>query len=240
MKDSISNGGCMKKQAFTLAEVLITLGIIGVVAAMTMPTLIQKQQKKVAVTKLKQTYSMFGQAFQRAVADYGDSKNWSYDTKGLNNLETEKYLEKYLFPYIIVTKKLGWRSYDGLNYSYTNMDKSKAFGNGFGGYFFYLKNGVMASVHFGSTKDDLTGEKTLNVLTFWIDINGRQKPNVLGQDAFNFTFDQNKNKLQLGTQYNYTSSLSRQQLITGCYTLGSLCAPLIQLDGWEIKEDYPW
>ena len=35
----------MVKKAFTLAEVLITLGIIGVVAAMTLPALIQKQQE---------------------------------------------------------------------------------------------------------------------------------------------------------------------------------------------------
>lgn len=41
------------KTAFTLAEVLITLGIIGVVAAMTLPTLVQKHQEKVTIAKLK-------------------------------------------------------------------------------------------------------------------------------------------------------------------------------------------
>ena len=44
-----------KKSAFTLADVLILLGIIGVVAAMTMPTLLAKYQEKQTVTKLKQT-----------------------------------------------------------------------------------------------------------------------------------------------------------------------------------------
>ncbi len=38
------------KNGFTLAEVLITLGIIGIVAAMTMPALIANYQKKVLVT----------------------------------------------------------------------------------------------------------------------------------------------------------------------------------------------
>lgn len=43
----------MKKVfAFTLAEVLITLGIIGIVAAMTIPTLINNYQKKITVTRL--------------------------------------------------------------------------------------------------------------------------------------------------------------------------------------------
>lgn len=42
-----------RKIAFTLAEVLVTLGIIGVVAAITMPTLIDNHQKKVAATRLE-------------------------------------------------------------------------------------------------------------------------------------------------------------------------------------------
>lgn len=54
----------MKKIAFTLAEVLITLGIIGVVAAMTMPVLIQNQREKVVVTQLKKSsVSVFSSFF---------------------------------------------------------------------------------------------------------------------------------------------------------------------------------
>ena len=45
--------GMSKRIAFTLAEVLITLGIIGVVAALTIPTLIQKYEKQVYITQLK-------------------------------------------------------------------------------------------------------------------------------------------------------------------------------------------
>lgn len=47
----------MKKQAFTLAEVLMTLGIIGVVAAMTLPTLIIDFQKRSTATMVKTLYS---------------------------------------------------------------------------------------------------------------------------------------------------------------------------------------
>ena len=46
----------MNKRAFTLAEVLITLGIIGVVAAMTLPTLLNKYQEVVTVNKVKKFY----------------------------------------------------------------------------------------------------------------------------------------------------------------------------------------
>ncbi len=60
-----------KRCAFTLAEVLITLGIIGVVAALTMPSLIEKHQKSVTINKLKSTYSILNNAIEHAKADYG-------------------------------------------------------------------------------------------------------------------------------------------------------------------------
>src|SRR5574344_534598 len=60
-----------KKSAFTLAEVLITLGIIGVVAALTLPSLIENHNKKVWVTALQKNYSVIEQGFQKMMADDG-------------------------------------------------------------------------------------------------------------------------------------------------------------------------
>ena len=71
----------MKKNAFTLAEVLITLGIIGVVAAMTMPVLIQNQREKVVVTQLKKVQSVFSQAFLMAVEVNGMAEDWDIGTE---------------------------------------------------------------------------------------------------------------------------------------------------------------
>ena len=67
-----------RKVAFTLAEVLITLGIIGVIAALTIPSLIQKQNDRVAINKFKKMYSIYCQAYQRAITDNGGYyKDWS-------------------------------------------------------------------------------------------------------------------------------------------------------------------
>ena len=52
----------MKNKGFTMAEVLITLGIIGVVAAMTLPTLINNNRNKALETGLKRSYSVLSQA----------------------------------------------------------------------------------------------------------------------------------------------------------------------------------
>ena len=61
----------VRKAAFTLAEVLITLGIIGVVAALTIPALIVNYKEKEIITKAKKNYSVAMQALQLAQAEYG-------------------------------------------------------------------------------------------------------------------------------------------------------------------------
>ena len=59
----------IRRVAFTLAEVLITLGIIGVVAAMTIPTLIHKFQNKALETQYKKAVSIVSQVILKAKAD---------------------------------------------------------------------------------------------------------------------------------------------------------------------------
>lgn len=59
------------KPAFTLAEVLITLGIIGVVAAMTIPTLIRNTQDAEIKTAWKKAYSEASQAWTKAIQENG-------------------------------------------------------------------------------------------------------------------------------------------------------------------------
>ena len=76
VQDDVSSDSFSRKKAFTLAEVLITLGIIGVVAALTIPTLIQNYQEKAIVTKLKQSMSLFNQAFKMAELENGPITDW--------------------------------------------------------------------------------------------------------------------------------------------------------------------
>ena len=84
-----------KKLAFTLAEVLITLGIIGIVAAITIPSLITRYQKRETATRLKATYSIIANALKLAEEENGD-----LDFTGSTALEN---FDKYLLPYFITS-----------------------------------------------------------------------------------------------------------------------------------------
>ncbi len=62
-----------KCTAFTLAEVLITLGIIGIVAAITLPTIINNYRVKVLENQFKKADSIIQQAVQKTANEYGYS-----------------------------------------------------------------------------------------------------------------------------------------------------------------------
>ncbi|MBQ8460661.1 type II secretion system protein [bacterium] len=92
MKKSIIT---QKSAAFTLAEVLITLGIIGVVAAMTIPTLIANTQGQRVRSQFKKTLSTLNQAGKMAQAQYDwDFANIDNGCKylGSNELPTSENL----------------------------------------------------------------------------------------------------------------------------------------------------
>ena len=67
-----------QKYAFTLAEVLITLGIIGVLAAMTIPTLLHNIQEHELTTSFKKMYSVLNQAYAMTVVENGSVPHQCY------------------------------------------------------------------------------------------------------------------------------------------------------------------
>lgn len=134
----------MKSKAFTLAEILITLGIIGVVAALTLPVLIEEHQKKETVAKLKALNSIMGQAFQLSKTENGDWSTWDnnsfgnggpgYDWTSGDGNEQLKWLEKYVLPYLKITET----SVKG-KYAIVGLANGSGFSNYNGIYFFCLK-----------------------------------------------------------------------------------------------------
>ena len=68
------------RNAFTLAEVLVTIAIIGLVATLTIPSLISSYRKKVVETKLVRFYSTINQALNFSEIENGSRHYW--DTLG--------------------------------------------------------------------------------------------------------------------------------------------------------------
>jgi len=81
----------LTKAAFTLAETLIVIGIIGVVAALTLPNLNHATGDKEKVTKVKKIYSALTDAFDRAQVIYGNYDEWFED---LNDNTYANYIQK--------------------------------------------------------------------------------------------------------------------------------------------------
>lgn len=131
----------MKKiNAFTLAEVLITLGIIGIVAAMTLPTVINNYKKQVIASKLAKFYTIMNQALVRSKAEKGelifkqealtDSEYltaWYRDniTKYIKTIYEEGFDKSNTYYKAIFIDGSGFNSY----YSGTKPDGSGGLGN---------------------------------------------------------------------------------------------------------------
>ena len=84
-----------KAFAFTLAETLIVMGIIGVVAALTIPNLNSSTADKEKVAKLKKVYSNLQDAFGRAEAVYGPFDEW-FQADTTNSTRSSRFSERIL------------------------------------------------------------------------------------------------------------------------------------------------
>ena len=157
-----------KKLAFTLAEVLITLGIIGIVAAMTIPTLITSYQKEVTVQRLKQMYSIINQAAKMYTNDT-EAEFGSFDTQ----LTPKEFFEKYFSSYLKVVQTCEPASECYKNETPVAVDRKTQID--LPPYMVALLNGTFVGYfsHAGGT-------------VFYVDINGKSKPNRSGRDIFYF------------------------------------------------------
>ena len=159
----------IKSAAFTLAEVLITLGIIGVVAAMTLPTLINETQRKQDGVKIKKFYSIMQQAIIMSERDNGSAADWLQpaairDEDGkivdYNQAATLEIFNQYLAPYIKTVQK-------------------------------QQNTSPMVTFADGSTIDMTKG----NCIDIIFDLNGSKQPNSFGRDQFDFLLcDSNYNE----------------------------------------------
>lgn len=164
-----------KFKGFTLSEVLITLGIIGIVAAMTIPTLVIKYRKNVLHKQLLKTYSELSQVNTRIIAN-GDNL---LDTASVE--ERAELIMKYFNGKAIIDPNSDWETAKA---KLTKLYKGK------GLYSFSGKSNNMHPICDNSKiYIDITGRLWLfndSDRQICVDINGTKAPNRIGYDYFIF------------------------------------------------------
>ena len=231
-----------------MAEVLVTLGIIGVVAAMTMPAVIANYQKQETVNKLKKTYSVLNQAVKQAEVIEGETGNWDFSLS-----PTEFYL-KYFKPYLVVTQEYINQPL-AVHIDYTCLKGNTGTEcNGYSGHQDTTKPKAMLSDGSFFTLQGVSN----NSKSIIINLNGYKKPNKWGKDVFAFSIMSGKGIVPYGLYSgvvnedgeaigSFGNIIDREIIINSDNARacnkdkdGVWCAALIMLDGWEIKKDYPW
>ena len=245
----------VKRFGFTLAEVLITLGIIGVVAAITLPTLIQNYQKKQTVVQLKKAYSELSQAINMAQKDFGMMEDWDFANFPSASDRVQYFYDNFLKPNLKIDKYCAPSTADCWSDDILGLNGNTHGGivnNRQGHNSFVVSSGY--SVYYWLNASGKGG-------WFFVDLNGTKKPNIIGKDIFTFLwYNTAGNGIKPGL---FADGLccygkknpTREDIISGEYNnpktnwttgacskndTGVSCAALIQLDGWEIKDDYPW
>ena len=173
-------------KGFTLAEVLVTLGIIGVVSAMTVPSLVQNYQRQSYVTQLHKVYNELQQAFVQVVTE-----NNAIDLREAG-LGTQTNIKPFLQNHFKVVQigeldlsetpwgNVNYKNINGADYAYKGdwacgacatvasgaqicLDNVNCYGYSYGGY----------SSNYGY---------------IFVDVNGKKGPNIIGRDAFLMTY----------------------------------------------------
>ena len=179
-------------KGFNLAEVLITLGILGVIIAMTLPTIIKNYRNKVLKQQFKVAYSIVYEAVKRMSVNNSDILN-TYCGLNYTNTSIEartrfgKDFSKY---FDVVYDKTSDPNayltiYDNTRLKQPNYKKFDKLtdANGYNDGLFIIKNGMI--IMNGHCWIGASNKKGQHV-EFLIDINGKKGPNTKGRDLFAF------------------------------------------------------
>ena len=253
-------------KAFTLAEVLITLGIIGVVAAMTIPTLISKYKEREILTKLQKEYATLQNAFKLSTVENGDFSTWRWNQIPVGDEKRIQYFwSNYIFPYLKVAKSCFPVSPECFSPDAKYLDGSALY--------------RLSGRHAGIVLQDGTtlyswasGDDYLPHVWIFVDVNGLASPNVVGQDIFAMFFTPKSPTISTGEEeegveeptedsfkyleglnffaeglpvekYLGTNAYVRQESggksTVSCPKDGNSCGALIKASGWKFPDGYP-
>ena len=219
-----------KAFAFTLAETLIVMGIIGVVAALTIPNLNSSTADKEKVAKVMKVYSNLKDAFGRAEAVYGSVDEWFSGDANATAQATRA--GERLSEFLKVSKNCGVTT------------NGKCFGAGQN--ILYL-NGTVTSVNYDTSATNyklvladgssLAVQVSSNVLLFNMNIDGSTKASKLGKNTFKFRADHESGV----TSNPANATISGATFKSRCFKTGEMCTYWVvnygNMDYLKVSED---
>lgn len=157
---------------FTLAEVLVTLGIIGVVSAMTVPSLMQNYQRQSYITQLHKIYNELQQAF---VQEMTEQNALNLYEAGLNSKTS---IKNFFNKHLRVIQTCEGIAEPCFKTTYRNLNgASLTFPGTWGaGNCAVIASGAAVCLDYPSSNGSFG--------YVFIDVNGQKEPNILGRDAF--------------------------------------------------------
>lgn len=229
----------MKNHAFTLAETLITLGIIGVVAAMTLPSVVNKYQEKVTITKLKKIYSILSQCYLTSVQKYGTPDEWGFTGRDAGSADENE--ESYTAQNAIIIRDKLFESAKKIR-DCNNAKNQKACG--MSDKYFRIDGGVNPEIGGSMAKTSSafmvdgssimiianppgvsrgSGVLSKTYAIIYIDLNGVKSPNTYGKDLFTFYLTK-QNIMPAGTANESSWPFST------CYSHGGACTAWVLIN----------
>lgn len=201
-----------KTLAFTVAEILVAMSIVGVVAAMTIPTLHYNKTRKEYSVKIKNFYSRMQNAVEDMQIDKGSFKDMKRPAN-TNDARMTWYMNN-VDPY--------------MGHQYVKNNKV-----------YYKDGSSLALIWTGGCLDvnyDVNGDKSPNrygydIYRFLYCFERDSRIGWFGdEDTFFGTYG--SGLISTGT--------TRAQMINKCRAEASWCSRLLQVDNWEFKQDYPF
>ena len=206
-----------RKVAFTLAEVLVTLGIIGVVSAMTVPTLVQNYQRKSYVTQLHKVYNELGQASLRYMTDH------NYVSLRESRIVGNKdELNRFVKTYFKVVKDCEGKLVGcfATEYGYIENNETVNLTGWSCWSTVVLPSGAAVCFDTGASEstpsdEDINNDGVIDendkinnsgvrggaVITINVDVNGKQGPNIWGRDLFALDISADGTVFDAGNSY---------------------------------------
>ena len=202
----------MKKLGLTVAEILITTTIVGLISAITIPTLVNNSQQKVLVNSLPVTIANMEKTFQNImvkenVPDLSETELWKNYGTGINKSSPDTILKAFTHKIGIFSKSLGGTTnsyYNGKMYTINNVLNENI--SEYQHTPFEFRNGSAIFIdgrHVKSIDEEAAIENglyyTKHIAQIFIDVNGKQKPNTIGRDIFFFYINEKGKLIAFGS-----------------------------------------